>query len=135
MRVSIAELAARFDPPAAPPAGAAGRTPAGSLAPGHAAPVTTGAAHAPHDGPSATDRSELPLPQGDAEAEVALAEVMALLPRVNLNWRSYITTRLEVDAGSVDRLRKVRDWALAHVELAPAAGLGGDDTPAGGADN
>jgi hypothetical protein len=69
------------------------------------------------------------------DAEAALAEVLALLPRVNANWRSYIATRLEVDTGSAERLRKVRDWTLARVELAPAAGRGGDDTPAGGAGN
>jgi hypothetical protein len=68
-----------------------------------------------------------PVPPPDEAAE-ALAEVAALAPRVKLHWRHYIATRLAVDAGDAERLRRVRDWVVANAELAPP------ERPDGGAD-
>jgi hypothetical protein len=72
----------------------------------------------PVEAPAPVVSSAAPVPPPDEAAEV-LAEVAALVPRVNANWKRYIRTRLEVDAGDAERLRRVREWVLANAELTP----------------
>lgn len=55
------------------------------------------------------------VPPAPSETDSLLAEVLALRERVQrVWWRGYIDVRLEVDAGSPERLRRIIEWVKLH---------------------